>query len=311
MTPGLLKLNELLLDAGYRVNFLLSGSHSWNGLRKLYGNFIHYYADGTSFSSHTLNDDRGVIDLLERQPDFSGQPTFFFLHLMSTHLLGRAARSAQTPDVGLIALPALKDEKRYDESVEAVDSIIAALFQLLERKGYLTNSLVVITGDHGEAFGEHGSFFGHMFTLYDESLRVPMLIYDPNGPSYHAPLLVSQLDIAPTIVDRLGLPVPRSWQGRSLLSTATAERVTIHQTPSRSPVYAVHYLKDGMVYKLITRKSMPGEFDKFDELYDLTHDPAEKKNIIAVAPPEILALIRNQLTDYQRSMKPIGLAKFR
>lgn len=307
VTTGLFKLNDLLIDVGYKVVFILSGSHTWNGLRQLYGDSFHYYVDGTSFTGFTLNDDRGVVDQLETQADFSGQPTFFFIHLMTTHMLGRATRIPRPPNTSFVVFSVARDQDRYNHSIALVDEVISKIFTVLQKKGYLQNSVVVIVGDHGEAFGEHGAY-GHLNMIYEEALRIPLLIYDSTSPPLYPSRYATQLDVAPTIVHRLGLPIPSSWQGRSLLQPAPHTRVTIHQTVSRTPTFAVRYSVDKLIYKLITNKFMPTEFDHSDELYELNNDPRELENIIARASPQLLSFLRQQLIDYQRKLGSAGVA---
>lgn len=299
ITVGLYKLNDLLFDAGYKVKFILSGSHSWNGLRELYGDNLHLYVDGIDFVELSPNDDLGVVKHLKEQESFDGQPTFFFFHLMTTHMFGRSI-IRDSKETLFRRTTIAQDAELYDESIIAVDNIIKQLFTLLEKKSYLQNATVVIVGDHGEALGEHGTV-GHLDTLYRESLDIPFLIYDSERVTYRNPVYSTQLDIAPTIVDRLGLPIPTSWQGTSLLRPSIATRLTVQQTTGRRRTYSVHYTESGRLYKLITRKFLPTKLDNQDQLYELTSDPTEQTNLMAFAAPALVSTLLRGLTEYQQN----------
>ena len=97
---------------------------------------------------------------------------------------------------------------------------------------------MVVTGDHGEGLGER--HWAHGWHLYDEDIRIPMLLFDTAGTRYPDLSFATQVDIAPTILDRLRLPIPASWDGQSLLAPA-ATRVTYHQTYFMPNRFAVLY----------------------------------------------------------------------
>src|SRR5204862_5169484 len=112
-------------------------------------------------------------------------------------------------------------KNNYDNGIVEADATIEKLFGKLREKGYLANSLIVILADHGEGLGDHGlgwAGLGHLRTMYQESIRIPLLIYDESDVHYGNLKFATQIDVAPTIVDRLGLRIPPSWEGRSLLS---------------------------------------------------------------------------------------------
>jgi arylsulfatase A-like enzyme len=104
--------------------------------------------------------------------------------------------------------------------------------------------------------------------LYQEYIRIPFLIYDDSDTHYPNLEYANQIDVAPTIVDRLGLLVPSSWQGRSLLKP-DIKPFHFHQTFIREPTcYAVVYRIEGKIYKYIrcTR-------GKTEELYRVGERP--------------------------------------
>src|SRR5262249_31892989 len=106
----------------------------------------------------------------------------------------------------------------YDAEVMSIDMALRDLFASLEERHFLDNAVVVVTADHGEEFKEHG-LMGHHQTLYEEVIRVPLIMLVP-GQHQHVEVtpLVSLTDVAPTVLDLVGIPSPPSFMGSSLRS---------------------------------------------------------------------------------------------
>ncbi len=106
----------------------------------------------------------------------------------------------------------------YDTDLRSTDDGFGRLHRFLRRQGFLEDALIVLTSDHGEEFGEHGTVGWHGHTLYEELLRVPLIVKLPGNA--HGGTRVSSsvrsLDIAPTILDLAGVPIPETFQGVSL-----------------------------------------------------------------------------------------------
>lgn len=119
-----------------------------------------------------------------------------------------------TPDQASLAIDA------YDECLAELDNQIGALLDELEARGVLDETLLILTSDHGEQFGEHGRF-GHGLSLYDEETRVPLLIALPGrAPAGHViDEPVSLADLPATVLDLLGLETDSPFPGGSLAST--------------------------------------------------------------------------------------------
>jgi len=178
----------------------------------------------------------------------------------------------------------------YDNSVMQADATIKDIFAALDSKGYLKNGIVVILADHGEGLGERSSYgWGHGHWLYQEFIRIPLLIYDETAFKYANLKFATQIDVAPTIVDRLGLAIPGCWQGASLVNS-NIKTVTTHQTSLSKPCYAVLYRTDAVMYKYIYCS-----VGKKEELYNLTDDPNEQNNLIDTADPSLLPFMRAEL----------------
>ncbi len=304
-------LHNVLRDRGYNINFVLSGSHSQdNPLPKFYGpifDFAHYI-DG-DMSGHGT-DDRAVVDYLKAMPAADGKPNFFFIWLMSSHdarvpFLPSPPRFEPTPSFAPSSVyldegrhtypPDVRQEvvNLYDDGVVQTDIIIEQVFSVLKDKGYLSDSVVFITGDHGEGLGERG-LYAHGRYLYGEFTRIPLLIYDPSATTYQNLSFANQTDIAPTVLDLLGLPEPQSWEGRSLVA-GPPRTITFTQNDllQESPCRGVNLRRDGMAPYLIQCQRDDGT--RSEEILDLAADPLGL-HAMAEPPPALVDELRAELT---------------
>jgi glucan phosphoethanolaminetransferase (alkaline phosphatase superfamily) len=294
-------LQDVLRAEGYRTWFLLSGNHhAWNGLPRFYHLNDGEMFDGSMTARYTMDDDRLVLEGLERVPHSSADhPAFFYVHLMSTHYLGvqfpeshvfTSADDRVSPGLEPYKiLEQLNKPDRYDDKVLQADGMIRRLFDALSAKGYLDDAIVVVTGDHGEGLGER--HWAHGWHLYNEDIRIPLLVYDASGAKYPDLAFGVQVDIAPTILDRLGLPIPESWEGESLLSPSK-QRFTHHQTYFLPNRFAVLYRDGDALFKLIATPQYGKE-----ELYDLRHDAHEQRDLSS-SQPALDARIRSHLAPF-------------
>ena len=162
-TPNF-SLAGLLEDQGYDVYQLLSGDHAWAGIRKGYGTGQTLYFDSSDSKRYPVNDDSVVFEGLERVPDFAGKPGLLHFHLMSVHIAGIKHEPFRRFEPWFVRedFESLINSKRdlvalvnnYDNGILEADDTIRRLFDALDRKGYLANSIVVITADHGEGLGD-------------------------------------------------------------------------------------------------------------------------------------------------------------
>lgn len=174
------------------------------------------------------------------------------------------------------APPISEARLRYRREVEAVDKAIGEIIAQLEDQGVYDETLIVVTAGHGESLGEHG-LVGHEFNLYDQTLHVPLVIKLPEESPFLeesrrlAESFFRQVDIAPTILDLLGLNPMRGSSGSSMLKSEprvlTAEA---HDSDSSRTLYA----KRDERYKLIYSSN-----DNRFEMYDLAQDPSELDDV--------------------------------
>ena len=171
----------------------------------------------------------------------------------------------------------------YDGEVAAADAALAPLLDPLLARGEGSDTLVVLTSDHGEGLGDHGEATHGVFA-YESTLRVPLVLHNPRllGPRV-VTAGARHVDLVPTILDALGLPRPEGLPGRSLLGVAEGleagesppsyfETLTPALTRGWAPIHGV--LRERLKY---LDPPLP-------ELYDLAADPREQTNLVALRP---------------------------
>jgi arylsulfatase A-like enzyme len=109
------------------------------------------------------------------------------------------------------------DVERYDQEVALVDGEIGRLLGALDEQGLADDTLVIVVGDHGEEFGEHGGHYH--YTCHEEVVRIPLVIRAPGRDAASDGSHAEQIDIVPTVLEALGVPVPDGLPGRNLLAS--------------------------------------------------------------------------------------------
>jgi glucan phosphoethanolaminetransferase (alkaline phosphatase superfamily) len=293
----------LLKDKGYHTHALISGAHKeWYNMAKFYSDDCDYY-DGKDAKKYYFKDDRVLLEGMERVSAYRDTPSFFYFHLQSTHETGLLQEKYQVykPLKKSITTQGMNGEaaiNEYDDKVLQADDMIRQIFAALAQKGYLRNSLVIITADHGQGLGEHG-VSGHVDWLYDPQVSVPLIIYDDSISLYRNTSFARQLDIAPTIIDRLGLPKPQSWMGLSLLQDSIA-LYSYHETGKNGletglAKYMIVSYQHQVIYKYI----FTADFAK-EELYEIISDPAETNNL-ASSDKQTLDQMRSKAKEQMRA----------
>jgi arylsulfatase A-like enzyme/HEAT repeat protein len=185
------------------------------------------------------------------------------------------------------------DSDRYDSELLATDAAIGRLVREAQKR--LTKPLiVVITADHGEEFHDHGGVY-HGSSLYEEQVRVPLILVAPQLPAARIAAPVESVDIAPTLLGLLGVDVPSSMRGHDLRGLA------LGSDTDRGPVFSAVIHKKMVVrwpYKLVADL----RFGLY-ELYDLEHDPRERDNR-ADRDPQRLDSLRGEVYAWLDSLAP-------
>lgn len=173
----------------------------------------------------------------------------------------------------------------YDATLRDADRFVGELLAALERSGRLERSVVVILSDHGEEIFDRDDI-GHGQTVFDEQVRVPLIIKAPGFAPGRIDNLVSLVDLTPTLLELLGLPpLERSADGRSLVPLLRGEELDTAPVISRGDRKGtIHRSLRGSALKLIENKPVGGEGNY--ELYDLRTDPGERAPLGADHQPE-------------------------
>ena len=194
---------------------------------------------------------------------------------------------------------------RYDAEIRFFDEELGRLLAWLEKEGYFENSLIVFTSDHGESLGEHGYWFSHEANLYDEAVRVPLVIHYPPGTQRPSgDQLVGHLDFWPTVLDAFQLPATAS-RGVSLLTRKLPRgRIMAHTLHDQGSPFEWSGVTDDR-YRLLIQLGRP-------ELYDLDRDPEESNNLAEREPKRVESMIgryrefMNQLPSAEK-VEGVGL----
>lgn len=222
--------------------------------------------------------------LLERLRRASDKPLFAYLHFEDAHAPYDRVTTKGPPF------------ERYLAEVGQVDTQLGALVDLLERSGLGRRTIIVLTADHGEAFGEHGKSY-HATTLYSEVIHVPLLFRGPGLAPRRVDELVSLVDIAPTVLDFFGVPTPGRFMGQSLSTHLGGKQ--------RELVRPVLAQTDDDQHALLFRDGFKLVLDRrggTQELYDLSRDPGELENLfdeLGAAAKSRAALLESFLAAHE------------
>ena len=270
---------------------------------------------------------------IERQQD---RPWFAFINLMDAHdpyLLpgGTSYQFAPTPrsyrDVHRIhEWPA--ENPSQDEIREALDNYESCIFDLdrrihnffnrLKSKNLLSRTLVVVTSDHGEHFGEHSidgiPLFAHVLSTHQQEVRVPLMIFGPSCPvtDHSVPEAVSLRQLPATIFDLIQVP-GEGFPGSSLFSSEKRSDASKETSAHDFDVLAELELRDQKLLRdrldlnAGTARTTIGEGwsylvhpDRPDELYDLTNDPQEQTNLIDSEDEATRQILQRRRDDLKR-----------
>jgi choline-sulfatase len=176
-----------------------------------------------------------------------------------------------------------RGRERYDGEIAFVDHHFGRVLETLEKKSFAKRTVIIVTSDHGEAFGEH-DLYRHGFELWEELVRVPLVVYVPGAEPRRVRVRRSTIDVAPTVLELYGIAPPPAGakdalRGESLLPDVLPPPGYVE--PAR-PLYidmpAGPYNDERQAYiendqKLITSGGRPLG------LYDLAKDPGEKRDL--------------------------------
>ena len=326
ITPGVTSLQEILQSHGYitignaiemRATDIKKGFHAFNLLRWRIMNKIKraikktinwkYRADTaeilTDFAIKyikKLKNKKLFLYLHYMGPHWPYDPPKPYSNLFDTNYKGEYSFNKITDRVkrgDLVFNNKLTKEDiehaiaRYDSSIRYVDFHIGRLLKYLGDSNLIDNTLVVVCGDHGDCFGEHNIYFHHGEDLYDEGLKVPLIIRHSNLPKKRIESQVQLTDVMPTILEILNIPLIEKVDGISLMplikESKDVRKYTFAQTGKSLFKQSKLYMKSVKEQFRMIRTNewkliqVPDPVDYVYELYNLKNDPNEKVNLIA------------------------------
>lgn len=199
----------------------------------------------------------------------------------------------------------------YDEKIEKVDRSIERIFEALEEKELLDDTVIIITSDHGQSFFEHG-VYSHLPTMYEEVIRVPIIIIGEGLEGGMREEMASHVDIPATLFSLLDVPIPREFKGVNLLED---HRDVIFSEASHNELgYPLHrFVLDSskeLVFSFAIRKGKWKYIThistnrRVEKLFDLENDPNEYDDLSDVRY-DIIEGMRNLLRGHLRSLDSV------
>lgn len=283
---------QILASRGYRTAFVSAGYNDWARQDEfLATRGYDTIWDGRDSGLPELNswgmEDKAAIDLTFRYIDQDPRrtsPFYIFAWTQANHHpygadFGMPNAQWENPDF-------LKGETkwgnwswdlaRYLSALYELDKQLDRLFEGLKARGLAEDTIVIITGDHGEVFGWPHKAYGHGGGVYQEYTNVPFIIWNPtlfkNAPRNKQ--IGGHTDLQPTVLDLLGIAPAQSWQGRSLFSADHPPRTYFFGSADQGYL-GVRENDFKYIYNRVT---------KSEQLFNLAIDPLEQTNLAATHP---------------------------
>jgi len=293
--PGT-SLASMFKSRGYRTVFVTPSDMQWAGWRGfLFGHGFENVWDYRDLPCENLVSSWGVEDhcMVDKMVDFiddaKARPFFLMSWTTQTHHPYEPSPGVEELDLLREASPDDWDLGRYLNVIHETDRHLARVFDAVRRAGLEQDTLIVITGDHGQAFGYPHETYVQGRTVYEEDVHVPLMFWYPR--LYKTPLRAktvgSHVDLAPTITDIIGVAPAQDWQGRNLFDPRHSHRAYFYVAEDHFRL-AVREANWKYIYSVR---------DGRDELYDLDADPLEQHNV-AVDHPDRCDRLRQRLAAW-------------
>jgi arylsulfatase A-like enzyme len=326
-------LYDILKPLGYKTAIFSSQDERWGSMYNFLntGNLdVFFHAQNFSGERLTFEEDTVAYNYFKRQKTKAGKiedrytvaaavrwiekqngtPFFIYMNLQRSHFPYKIPQDfprrfePSTIDfhVRFGFYPKEKTPiliNAYDNSLSYVDFQLKSLFEYLEKKELLKNTIIVLSGDNGQAFYEH-DVACHATKLYEEVIRVPLVLYAPKIKIGIHHQFVQHIDVPPTILSLLNLPPYPIFQGRNILKDDLSQR-SIFITAQAGIIQQDATIRNGM--KLVLDYT-----SQSSSLFDLTKDPHEQNNLMGKKTEiyedlltRILDFRKKQLAYYQNS----------
>jgi arylsulfatase A-like enzyme len=297
LSPDHRTLATILQEAGYRTGSFVSNGFVGKrvGLQQGFTDTFEWFTSDASVN-------QAVNWLNQRGPE----RFFLFVHIVDPHAPYTPSDEDAKPFLdpayaGMVgtsyngrANPFWNDADRrrivdlYDGEVHYADRLVGQLLDTLRERGLLEKTLFVVVSDHGEELVERGTL-GHGHSLYDELIHVPLIVRFPHaGFSGRIDAQVRAMDIFPTVLDAVGMPVPAGIDAASLMPLVRGEAPSLRS--DLAVAEAVMVKPERKAIRQRDRKLVvePGTGQMM--LFDLAADRAEHTNIAAQRPDEVKGL---------------------
>jgi arylsulfatase A-like enzyme len=303
-------LAEVLKHQGYATLFVCSDGQALKGFNRGFDQF--------------LGGDIDAFEIVDKMASFikqyPGKPFFIWAHYMPTHapyypviprkykrLFRNDALSHRHKTMPVVpytlggfcfeGIPDLVAKPygnvndpdyfiaQYDRAIRFIDHEISRIGHLLKKKGLEKNTMLIITADHGELFGEHGYYFHHGWFLYEPLLRVPLIFSGAGITSVPRRLdcpVSAHLSLAPTIIDIAGAAKPEQMEGVSLLNALRNGAQQCDAFILSDEGFTVKSVRNKDWKLIYNSRNVAGPY----ELYDIKEDPQELYNLYPVNKDE-------------------------
>ena len=229
--------------------------------------------DGDSTTNADKVSDAAIAELAK--PELLQQPFFMWMHYVDPH-------SEYVPHEGFDF--GSSSRQRYDGEVAFVDFHVGRVLDALEKSLVYDRTVVIVTSDHGEAFAEHG-MIRHGFELWEELVRVPLIVRVPGVAPRHLQARRSAIDLAPTILDLCGVPAPSSSATDFLSGTSLVPDFigSASGEPKARPVFVDMAAGPNNADRqalIEDDKKLVASGGRALSLYDLSADPGESHDLL-------------------------------
>ena len=328
LDPNAKLVSEVLGQAGYATFGAFSNPHLGprNGFAQGWNTFV---APTTWLRMASRDVNAAFFRWREKRRD--DRPYFALLWYIDPHTPFQwdeeaGAWAQLDPQMTFRFKPAVQDEtapllirrrtaRAYDAAVRSVDNALRQLVRFLRDQGDYEDALVVFTSDHGESMWEHGRF-GHNYGLYEDLTHVPLAIRFPaplyfpatRPPGGRTRTIASSVDLLPTTLEFLGLPIDETMQGRSLLpklEAAAGGSAYLEQRLTRYGPYQIFGMREER-FKYIWVEEFEGDAQPHAMLFDLVDDPAERRNLVD-AMPDVAAAFHARVLARRRAYEAVAL----
>ena len=274
-------LAEVLRAAGYKTAAFTENAYvvAAAGFARGFDKYVEHRSEETAAPGFVDETFRAATRWLLTTDD---HPFFLFVHTYQVHAPYTPPRAYQNLFIDGLAEEYPEKHRdsvtNYDREIRYTDDVLAGFLNELDARGLAEQTIVVVTSDHGEAFGEH-SRSAHGSSIYDEALLVPLVMRAPG--LVRAGLVIEEqvglIDLMPTLLDLVDVPLPSEVQGRSFASLLTGRGDRYFERPLVSSALDIESVRTRQ-YKYM-KKTGP----KPDEaLFHLQVDPGERTNVSAL-----------------------------